>query len=130
MIAERRARRPNRRMVAEQNTTIGKPGNQAHNLGDELMAVMANQVSVSTRYKALMAIDGDTGFGGTDGENRGGERERKSKSGGAEEASYTGDKGRVLGLKKTRATKEQVEKKLGRNTGEVGPHGGERKRMG
>uniref|UniRef100_A0A6N2N999 DUF4283 domain-containing protein n=1 Tax=Salix viminalis TaxID=40686 RepID=A0A6N2N999_SALVM len=69
MIADRRNRRPSKRMLPEEKKGNGKGGENAGNQGKNLRATTDSHLMISTRYNALMARDGDTEDFGAGEEN-------------------------------------------------------------
>ncbi|KAB5541442.1 hypothetical protein DKX38_014416 [Salix brachista] len=109
--------RPSRRTENAQKTEAGRSGNQATNLGVTSLAVKENQLNVSTRFNALIAIDEGSVSRGAEEMIAGEKRERKGDKRGKEVARAVILSGEQLGHKENRAVSDPKEKKLGRVMG-------------
>ena len=125
MVADRRPRWPTRRTDNDQRREAGKSRNQATNLGVTRSAVTENQLNVSSRFNALMAIEEGAESKGAEDKEKINERERKEDERGNEENSTIKENEGQLGLKEIRSVRDPRGKKVGRING-AGPREGKK----
>ena len=117
MIAEQRTRRLNKGKGVEPNMAAGKSVDYAKNLGVSAKVIKESQLSVSTRYAALMAREEDNVIAGEITIKEGGNKERGAEDGGSvkkeinkergSESESNKEKGWPMGHKKAKAGKEK-----------------------